>query len=467
MDRRDGARSLVRMHEKHIMKRRYDYTPEKISQLEPDEVFVFGSDLQGLHVGGAAHAAVLRFGAVIGKGVGMQGQSYAIPTVQGQSYATPTMLKPVDTIRPYVDDFIEYARQHKERLFLVTRIGCGKAGFKDEEIAPLFARAMGDNNIVLPKTFVRIIRRTRPLAPRYLVTKIHGRTATLVDMLIEMNKLHHFTSADEALKCLDEDMKFLRKDGDEVAFTCSMRSLCAFARHCFRNGRLDIVMLQEYLKKDFYKGVDKVYMEYVAEKTVKLVEMLNEFRHYTNAEDVVDDFYAATGGANPCGAQVEDYYFDTVGGGVRMKFGDYLRNCWKEFAPHGVLDNRLFRNFMLERHQRGLEKYGLDAVIRRNYESSGAPCYPEKAEPVRGGAGPMYVQNRQTRKWTKSCGGDIWFRMNEKAFEYRRIAKCIRRDPKFIMVPPTGCHSKKFYIIPRDDMSLPGFWIDMRQAIVD
>lgn len=60
----------------------------------------------------------------------------------------------VDTIKPYVDDFIVFARQHPELFFYVTRIGCGIAGFQDREIAPLFAEAMEIQNICLPKTFV-------------------------------------------------------------------------------------------------------------------------------------------------------------------------------------------------------------------------------------------------------------------------------------------------------------------------
>ena len=96
-----------------------------------------------MHGGGAARVALDRFGAVPGQGVGLQGQSYAIPTMQGG----------VDTIRPYVDEFIEFARSHPELKFYVTRIGCGIAGFDDSEIAPLFADARGLKNVVLPKTF--------------------------------------------------------------------------------------------------------------------------------------------------------------------------------------------------------------------------------------------------------------------------------------------------------------------------
>jgi hypothetical protein len=115
-------------------------TPEFISELKPGEIFVFGSNLRGMHGGGAAYAAYHKFGAIMGQGVGLQGQSYAIPTMQGG----------VETIRPYVDEFIAFAKAHPELTFLVTRIGCGIAGFTDDEISPLFEQAHNIDNIVLP-----------------------------------------------------------------------------------------------------------------------------------------------------------------------------------------------------------------------------------------------------------------------------------------------------------------------------
>ena len=117
--------------------------PDAITSLKENEIFVFGSNLDGWHAGGAARVAVEQFGAVMGQGVGLQGQSYAIPTMQGG----------VETIRPYVDEFIRFADCHPEYTFLVTRIGCGIAGFRDEEIAPLFVRTINLPNVHLPLSF--------------------------------------------------------------------------------------------------------------------------------------------------------------------------------------------------------------------------------------------------------------------------------------------------------------------------
>lgn len=119
------------------------YTPGRITHLNENEVFVFGSNLGGMHGGGAARTAYENFGAVWGKGVGHFGKTYAIPTMQGG----------VETIKPYVDQFIAYAAEHPELTFYVTRIGCGIAGFRDEEIAPLFKDCRDMDNVVLPRSF--------------------------------------------------------------------------------------------------------------------------------------------------------------------------------------------------------------------------------------------------------------------------------------------------------------------------
>lgn len=122
-------------------------TPNFITELAQDEIFVFGSNLQGMHMGGAARIAYEKFGAIWGQGVGLQGRCYAIPTMQG----------PISTIKPYVDEFIQFAQSHPTNKFLVTRVGCGIAGFTDAQIAPLFRDALPLPNVSLPKEWFDIL----------------------------------------------------------------------------------------------------------------------------------------------------------------------------------------------------------------------------------------------------------------------------------------------------------------------
>ena len=122
-------------------------TPPFVTHLAANEIFVFGSNLAGMHGGGAARIAYERFGAEWGNSVGPQGQCYAIPTMQG----------PVETIKPYADEFIAYAKAHPKKQFLLTRVGCGIASFTDEEIAPLFAEVMTIDNISIPAEWLPLL----------------------------------------------------------------------------------------------------------------------------------------------------------------------------------------------------------------------------------------------------------------------------------------------------------------------
>ena len=126
-------------------------TPEKVTELSKCEIFVFGSNLKGHHRGGASHMAYERFGAEWGVAAGRTGKCYAIPT----SHLN------LDEIRPYVDKFIKYAESHPDNRFLVTRIGCGSAGYTDEEMAPLFQKATDLYNVTLPLKWKEILTRDR------------------------------------------------------------------------------------------------------------------------------------------------------------------------------------------------------------------------------------------------------------------------------------------------------------------
>ena len=111
-----------------------------ISELDNGEIFVFGSNGYGAHVGGAAAIAAAKFGAIDGQAEGLQGQSYAINTMDG-----------FEVMKDQVERFVEFARKHPELKFLVTEIGCGIAGYTPEQVAPLFNNS--PENVVLPESF--------------------------------------------------------------------------------------------------------------------------------------------------------------------------------------------------------------------------------------------------------------------------------------------------------------------------
>lgn len=119
-------------------------TPDPVSELDDTEVFVFGSNAEGKHGGGAAAAAAEHFGAVWGEGHGLHGQSYAIDSMSGP-----------DVLADEVSTFLTFAQDNPDRIFLLTPIGTGIAGFAAEEVAPLFEDAPA--NVILPVPFAEIL----------------------------------------------------------------------------------------------------------------------------------------------------------------------------------------------------------------------------------------------------------------------------------------------------------------------
>ena len=125
------------------------FTPDNITSLKPYEIFVFGSNEAGIHGAGAARVANKLFGAKIGVGVGRTGQTYAIPT---KDHSIRTL--DLDSIKKYVDEFIEEAHNFPYLTFLVTQIGCGLAGHSPKDIAPMFSNV--PSNVIIPEEFYKI-----------------------------------------------------------------------------------------------------------------------------------------------------------------------------------------------------------------------------------------------------------------------------------------------------------------------
>ena len=135
------------MEEKNTIR----YTPDYIDSLLPGQVFVFGSNTLGYHTGGASATARKKFGAIWGQAEGLQGQSYAIPVDYGKN------VRKDEDVKAAVERFVDFAKEHTDFVFLVTRVGCGIAGYKDEEMACFFKEALTLKNVHLPRSFVDLL----------------------------------------------------------------------------------------------------------------------------------------------------------------------------------------------------------------------------------------------------------------------------------------------------------------------
>ena len=128
------------------------FTPDKITKLKKNQVFVFGSNEAGIHGAGAAKLAAQKFGAISGVGYGLQGQSFGIPT---KDLFIRTL--PLDKVEFYVYSFLTEVMEYPDTEFLVTKIGCGLAGYSELQIANLFKGKFIPENVTLPQSFFNII----------------------------------------------------------------------------------------------------------------------------------------------------------------------------------------------------------------------------------------------------------------------------------------------------------------------
>ena len=447
------------------------YTPENISSLASNEVFVFGSNLDGHHISGAAKTALDKFGAVNGQGVGLQGQSYAIPTMFGD----------IETIKPYVDDFIEFAKEHRKSFFYVTRVGCGIAGFKDEEIAPLFKKAVFLKNVSLPKTFINSISEIK--IPESIRLKHYGQVRTLADIVKYLNDKHKYSSLNDLIKDFQEVVDSYKGRGTIGVYTYKrfLHCLTAFESKLFvtpfggikdflqsnmfknntdmenslemyrRYSTLDISVLNEivdgvyncfWLEKDEDCRFELIYMKRAFAKICRIIQYLNDFRRYTSDDELMDDLRILFGG--DLGACNTEHVFDDSYHYPFLFFVNGLSELWKDIAPMGTLDNDLLEKFMFEDHAMKVEELGLDFVIERDYEQD--YCHKDVYFPKRVGIGPVYVRIRDG-EYVKSCGEGKGPNRYPEWYEMELIKPLISTDSNYKEI--------EGYYIPVDDYSRP------------
>lgn len=148
-------------------------TPEHISRLSNNEIFVFGSNAKGLHHGGAAKVAVEKFGAIMGQGHGLQGKSYAINSMSGTS-----------DMQEDIKVFCEFAKANPEKYFLVTPIGCGIAGYRPEEIAPFFKECKELENVSLPSSFWKVLGHPQSRAKEFYLERFVDAQSQTYDIAL-------------------------------------------------------------------------------------------------------------------------------------------------------------------------------------------------------------------------------------------------------------------------------------------
>ena len=424
---------------------RPEYTPDAIDSLKSDEVFVFGSNLHGCHGGGAARAAMKKFGAIWGQGVGLQGQSYAIPTMQGG----------VETIKPYVDQFIDFAKEHTELFFYVTRIGCGIAGFKDSDIAPLFKDAMDVRNICMPESFIKENNDTvSPAVPQELLTMMYGQVRTLVDILKELNKQDPIKDSYDARNRLTEITELNVRYGDEFAFMAMRTIWCIMRRYEQEGSKVDIEQLEkdmlsfhdgnEYLKEN---GIEQIFYNYSVRKMIKYIQFLNEFRRYKNYEAVQEDLHSIP--FSHCSSNDPHYYYSFY---KRTIYGIWgiLYEEWENVTKDGILDNELLEQIAFGRFDNMVKEHGLKETIRLAYGDVG--CHPDIQAPMRRREGTVWgpVYRIDGKHIEKGCSDFRRWPWTNTSFEMNFAHEILEKDKNYMLADWRGG-----LYLPVSDYTLP------------
>ena len=248
-----------------------NFTPDYIDSLKPGQVFVFGSNMIGYHSGGASLMAMQRFGAIGGQAEGPQGECYAIPVdIRGEA---------VDNVSNYmkrhINKFLSYAKNHKEKTFLVTRIGCGAAGFEEEFMAPFFKEALELENVCLPKSFVEILQKSE-------TAKKNDSVQRVFNLIILDESGSMSTIAKQAVSGLNETFQTIRNAQKEHQ---EQQHFISFVT--FNSAKIRTVMNRQAV------SVDKKmkWTDYKPDDCTPLFDAmgrsLNDLKNHVSDEDVV------------------------------------------------------------------------------------------------------------------------------------------------------------------------------------
>lgn len=247
------------------------FTPDLVESLESGQVFVFGSNLLGCHSGGASLTAMNNFGAVWGQAEGSQGQCYAIPVdIRGEAVDNVSSY-----MRRHIDKFITYAKQHQEQFFLVTKIGCGAAGFDEEFMALFFKEALDMENVSLPKSFVEILNKNESGKENDTIQRVFN-----LIILDESGSMD--TIAKQAVSGLNETFLTIRNAQKEHQ---EQQHFISFVT--FNSVRIKSVMNRQKVESD--KEVR--WTDYKPDDCTPLFDAmgrsLNELKNHVSDEDVV------------------------------------------------------------------------------------------------------------------------------------------------------------------------------------
>lgn len=292
--------------------------------------------------------------------------------------------------------------------------------------------------------------------PYEVTTHCYGMTRTFADIILALNEDKHYSSPDAAIEDLGSYMQRFGERGDNVAFLSVRLLKCVLhdEPEIFRNGVLNTDRLRELVFQDKYihSKIDKAYVLYCKEKLMNLVVYLNEFRRYTKPEELRKDLFENTDVLqfSAC-APIPGFYYFIMSGASAMDypvqfFVRAVRRFWPEITTDGVLDADKMRKLMFGNHDDAVSKLGLEGTIKRDYIED-SPCHPEVFVPKALGTAPIYVKDRETGRYIRSCGEGKGPNSIPDWLEFQIAKQILENDKSYKLIGN--------YYIPKYDNTLP------------
>ena len=363
----------------------------------------------------------------------------------------------VETIKPYIDNFIAFAKEHTELFFYVTRIGCGIAGFKDSDMAPLFQKAKEVENICLPESFVKVIASKMWLHSSSDMVIHYGQVRTMADILIALNEKYHFSDSRVAINEVENYIASQNQGHSSIsAMAFHIIADVLQSPSSFVNGKLnDSAIKKEFDKPQFHCLWENSLYKYRLAKLWKLICYFNEFRRYSSPAEIINDLRIV----NP-----KHYFIMTnsawgaedsgIGGYPWHFFTLVVNQKWSEFAPNGVLDTKLLEDYMFKNHEISLRTIGLEATIQKDFKQDG--CWPDVYFPKLMGSAPVYIEKKMGNKrcFIKSCGEG---KVPNQALEIQYAKHLLLEDCKYELKGEYDTWSDfiPVYFVPKNDSTLP------------
>ena len=301
----------------------------------------------------------------------------------------------------------------------------------------------------------------RPFSDEYWYLWYKGQCRTFADIIATLNETKHYSEISELLQdfstVMDEYKQRGTVDADAVAAFSSMLSDEIFSRKLFRKGQLNLNIFRGFTLHQFIAKssarLEEIYRYRASSKIFILVKTLNDICHYTDIQQFKEDFLGIVSGQ--MFYESDNHVMDDP-----IYFGNWpigwfmsgIRRQWARMLKDGTLSSELMYKVMFEEHERKVVKYGLERVLKDDFEAQG-PCHPEVFYPKEIGTAPIYVKDETSRKYLIACGEGKGPRSGHECYEMALVKLILDREVKqgkyvFIngMYIPVGTVDKPIFV---------------------